>query len=216
MTLFICKFCSNKKINQNSLRNHERLCKYNPERQSTPFQDLQVQKTKQKSNQFTKAKYLGIPTPEHPRKGKPGKPPAPKSKEALEKLSKLAIERGLGGVRQSKRIEYKGKKLGSTYELVLAKDLDKNNICWDLPKKLTYIDPTGKTRSYTADLFLLDYNVYLDPKNDFLLQNNNPRLGFSDLEKIKLVEEQNNVQIIILNKTQLSWIEVCKKLALKA
>ena len=106
--------------------------------------------------------------------------------------------------------------MGSTYELALAKDLDENNIRWDLPKKFKYRDPTGKIRSYTADLFLLDYNVYLDPKNDFLIQNINPRLGFSDIEKIKLVEEQNNVCIIILNKTQLSWIEVSKKLAPEA
>ena len=34
--MFICKFCSKECKNSNSLRNHERLCKFNPARQSLP------------------------------------------------------------------------------------------------------------------------------------------------------------------------------------
>ncbi len=145
--------------------------------------------------------------------GKTSKPTnSPKSKAALAKLSILAIERGLGGVRQSKRIEYNGVKLGSSYEVTLAKSLDENNIKWEIPEKVFYKDLNDKRRSYTADFYLPDFNVYLDPKNDFLIKNINPALGFRDCDKIKWVCEQNNIKVIILNKTQLTWLNVLELL----
>ena len=60
-----------------------------------------------------------------------------------------------------------------------------------------------KKHTYTPDLYLPDYNVYLDPKNDFLIENINPTLGYSDKDKINWVMEQNGVRVIILNKNQL-------------
>lgn len=132
------------------------------------------------------------------------------SEESKQHLSRLAKERGLGGVTQSRWIKYKGKTLGSTYELQLAESLDAHNIKWDTCDRFKYIDPTGKTRTYTPDLYLIDYDIYVDPKNDFLINNINPSLGFSDKEKIKLAEEQNNITVLILDKTQLSWGSVKK------
>lgn len=66
---FICKYCSNERKSVNSLRNHERLCHSNSERQTTYFQtnQLEVRKrieTSGSQNQFTKAKKLGLPVPE--------------------------------------------------------------------------------------------------------------------------------------------------------
>lgn len=125
--------------------------------------------------------------------------------ESKKLLSEAALKRNLGGVRQSKRIEYNGKVLGSSYELAVAKSLDENNITWDTCKRIRYIDPFGKERTYTPDFYLFDYDVYLDPKNDFLIEKINPALGFNDLDKIKLVEEQHNIRIIVLNNKQLEW-----------
>jgi hypothetical protein len=209
--MYICKFCKQERKNNNSLRNHERLCKLNPEKQHTPFQDLEIQKNKKKANQWTKGNYV-ISDNTRKKMSEKSKMQPPKSKETIEKLSKLAKERNLGGVRQSKWIKYKGKTLGSTYELILATSLDENNIRWDTCKRFNYIDPYGKSRTYTPDIYLIDYDVYLDPKNDFLIENINPSLGFSDKEKIKKVCEQNNINIIILNKNELSWDKVKDKL----
>lgn len=68
---FICKYCSKQCKNTNSLRNHERLCKSNPNHQiikSSGFKqyniDLKSGKiTKTYSNQFDKAGQLRLPIP---------------------------------------------------------------------------------------------------------------------------------------------------------
>ena len=159
---------------------------------------------KKGSNQFIKAKNSGVPVPQSKRKGRPGKS-IPHTEETKKKLSEIAKKNGLGGVTQSRWIKYKGKTLGSSYELEVAKSLDENGVKWDTCSRISYIDPFGKKRTYTPDIYLIDYDVYLDPKNDFLIENINPRLGFSDLEKIQLVREQANIRIIVLNKQQLEW-----------
>lgn len=119
-----------------------------------------------------------------------------------EKLSRIAIQRGFGGKNYRKIFNYNGVILESTYELFLAKELDKNNISWIRPKRLYWIDKTGKQRHYTPDFYLVDYDIYLDPKNDYLIK--------IDSEKIILCSDQNNVKILILSKNELSW-EIIKE-----
>ena len=112
-------------------------------------------------------------------------------------LSAKAIERGFGGKNYRKTFEYNGIFLESSYELRVAKELDKNNIKWIRPKRLKWIDDSGKQRHYTPDFYLNDFNIYLDPKNDYLIK--------IDSVKVNLCSIQNNVTIHILNKYQLSW-----------
>ena len=164
------------------------------------------------SNQFIKAREQGLEVPASPLKGKPGKTGHRHTEEFKEHQRVRAQERNLGGVRQSKRIQYNGRTLGSTYELRLAEDLDRNAVKWDVGKRFSYIDPLGKVRTYTPDFFLTEYNVYLDPKNDYLINNVNPSLGFSDREKITRVMKQNNIVVLILDKNSLNWQAVFKAL----
>ena len=96
---------------------------------------------------------------------------------------------------------YKGVHLDSSYESKVARSLDSNNIVWIRPKALKYKDGL-QIRNYLPDFYLPDYNVYLDPKNDWLISK--------DKQKISLVSEQNNVIILILNKNQLVWQEIQK------
>jgi len=103
-------------------------------------------------------------------------------------------------------ITYNGIKLGSSFELTVAKSLDANNIKWCKPSPIKYKDPTGKIRQYFPDFYLPEFDVYLDPKNDYLINNPNPYHGYKDVDKIKWAEEYNNVRVIVLNSTQLSWI----------
>ena len=86
--------------------------------------------------------------------------------------------------------------LESSYEYKVAKDLDDNNIKWVRPSFLFY-ELKNVKKKYYPDFFLEDYNVYLDPKNDYLITQ--------DFEKIECVMKQNNVRVLVLTKFQLSW-----------
>ncbi len=128
------------------------------------------------------------------------------SAETKEKLSKIAIQRGFGGKNYRKIFKHKDVLLESSYELKLAEDLDKNGINWKRPKRLYWVDSSGKKRHYTPDFYLIDYDIFLDPKNDYLI--------IQDEEKIRLCSLQNKVKIYILSKNQLNWSSVKKLLGI--
>lgn len=78
-----------------------------------------------------------------------------------------------------------GVSLESSFEILVAKSLDENNIRWSRPKRFQYVDLNDKKHTYTPDFYLPDYDVYLDPKNDYLITHVNPSLGYMDVDKIK-------------------------------
>lgn len=214
-----CKYCGKECKNENSHRNHERLC---------PKNDNRVYKSHSKSKPSWN-KGLTKETDERIRKsvetfkqnlknGKttPSRKGSSLTKEAKENLSKLAKEKKFGGCRYSKKFEYKGIILESSYELNLAIDLDKNFVSWIRPKPLIWLDKENKEHRYYPDFYLTEYNIYLDPKNDYLINNINPFYGIFDSERISIVSEQNNVKIIILRKNECCWEEIKKKIAPKA
>jgi hypothetical protein len=51
-------------------------------------------------------------------------------------------------------------------------------------------------KNYFADFYLPEYDLYLDPKNDYKAK--------LDADKIRKVIEQNNVRVFVLLKTQLT------------
>lgn len=75
----------------------------------------------------------------------------------------------------------------------------------DKTNYLIWQDDAGQKHRYYPDFYLPKYNVYLDPKNDFLINHATKRFGITDSEKIKKVSEQNNVKIVILDKNNLNW-----------
>lgn len=198
--VYLCKFCNIEKNSKNSLSNHEIRCKENPERIICGRKHSE--QAKRKIGEVAKKRVFSSETRQKLSKLALGRKLSEKHKKIL---SESAKARGLGGTTQSRWIKYKGKTLGSSYELTVVKDLEKNNIQWETCKRFNYIDNTGKKRTYTPDIYLPEYDLYLDPKNDFLINNLNPRLGFKDIDKIRWVSEQNNIKILVLNKTQLSW-----------
>ena len=85
--------------------------------------------------------------------------------------------------------------LQSSYELKCSQILNDLNINWIRPKSLLY-SIENKTFRYYPDFLLVNYRIYLDPKNDYKAKN--------DKEKIQLVCEQNNAIVHILTLDQLN------------
>lgn len=81
--------------------------------------------------------------------------------------------------------------LQSSYELTCSQILDKMSIKWIRPSHLKY-----DGRCYFPDFYLVDYDVYLDPKNDYK--------AIQDADKIQKVIDQNSVKVFVLSKKQLS------------
>lgn len=103
----------------------------------------------------------------------------------------------------SKKFNYKGVHLQSSWELEVAQDLDNNTIKWVRPKHgFEWLDRNRIVRKYYPDFYLPDYNVYLDPKNKFLRKK--------DAYKISYCRKKYKIQILILTEFQLNWKEILK------
>lgn len=94
--------------------------------------------------------------------------------------------------------------LESSYEKIVAKDLDLNNIRWIRPKYLKWIDSKNESHKYFPDFYLIDFNIFLDPKNDFII--------LRDQDKIDRVINQNKVKLFLLRKSELSWNSIKLKI----
>lgn len=182
--------------------NHERLCKLNPNRQFTPFADLEFQRNKIKLNQWTKAKERGtVYVMSNSTKDKLSKKARLNrhTEETKALLSRKAKERGLGGHTSKRNIHFQKKDgsvvyLQSSYEISFATLLEQLNIEWSRPSPLKWIDDKGIEHNYYPDFKV--GNVYLDTKNDYLAK--------IDARKIELVKQQNNIDIRIVLKSDIS------------
>lgn len=126
-----------------------------------------------------------------------------KSIEHRNKISNTAKKVGMGGYRprsgrsiKKYRNDSYGKKilLQSSYEIKLADLLNDNNIKWSRPSHIPYIKD-NKHRKYFPD-FLINEKIFIDTKNDYLIE--------LDREKIKLVENQNNIKINIFRLSDIN------------
>lgn len=212
-TDLFCKFCNKSCKNLNSLKQHEVRCKDNPERIAIVVPKNTTKGRIPWNKGLTKESDLRVKNASVSlSKSIKGRPGHPQSDETKQKLREVAIRNGLGGFNmRNKGILYKNVKLDSSFELAVAKELDANDIKWQRCPRFLYVDLNGVEHTYTPDFYLPDFDVYIDPKNDYLINNINPSLGYSDLDKIKWVMEQNKIRVLILNSTQLTWeyIKAC-------
>ena len=217
-----CQYCGRQCKNKNSLINHERLCVSNPDHQDKEYlyragggwnKGLPAWNsglTKETSDIIAKSAEKWK---ENYKKGIYKKPLGKGSTEEVEterkkKLSTFAKNNNnFWKLKRKHIVEYNGFKFDSTYEVIVAKSLDSNGVCWEKPKSFKYIFNSVE-HTYTPDFYLPDYDLYLDPKNDFLIENINPGTGYNDVDKIRAVEKQNNIRVLILNKNQLTWEEI--------
>ena len=93
-------------------------------------------------------------------------------------------------------------KLDSSYEVIVAKILDKYAIEWVRPKEpLFWIDSNNIKRRYFPDFFIPSSNVYLDPKNSYLFEKQK--------EKIEWIHSHTS-NVFFLRKEDLSEETILK------
>ena len=84
--------------------------------------------------------------------------------------------------------------MDSRWEVEIAKWMDTEGIRWDRSKSrhmFRWIDSNGDERKYFPDFYLPDFGVYLDPKNDYYLQRDLPKLKYvMDVHKVKILYGQ--------------------------
>lgn len=197
--MHICKHCGKECKSSNSLKNHERLCPKNPERNyvSHTLGKTAWNKGKTKETNATVAKYSETIKSNYS-SGKTALTGA--ATWSKEKRSEIAKSQGFGGYQKNAGISQKYKvhdsfgsevTLQSSYELDCSRILNALNIRWIRPKSLKY-----DNKRYFADFYLVDFDIYLDPKNDYLAKQ--------DKQKIDCVQEQNSVKVYILTKDLLN------------
>jgi hypothetical protein len=121
----------------------------------------------------------------------------PHSEETKNLMSIIACERLAKHSKYSKNTEYKpGIILESSFEVRTAIILDSLNIEWTKVRKGYIWDDNGKTRRYIPDFYLPDYNIFLDPKNDYLIKK--------DKKKIDSAMLLNNIKVVVLSDSQIS------------
>jgi hypothetical protein len=191
-----CKHC-NQKFDislkpKGFMANHSRWCDSNPKR-SEYIEALNINRSKSNSDPATISKRAEGVKRAHAagkynhvnRKTFLGKT---HTKETRQKISEKAL---LSPHRRLRRniIEYKGVKLDSTWELVLAQRLDELKINWNRPEPLNWVDEQGKTHHYFPDFYLEDYDIFLDPKNPHAITVQKSKLTI-------LLKQYSNIVII--------------------
>jgi len=112
-----------------------------------------------------------------------------------------------GGETNFKKFKYNDIWMDSSWEVEIAKWMDIHNVKWERSKKINFIwtDFNGKKRRYYPDFYLKDYNVYLDPKNKYLIEK--------DTFKIEQVQKENNIKVIFgLKNSIIEYLENLIKL----
>lgn len=178
-----CEYCNKLCKNDNSLRNHERLCKLNPNRQILTSSFIEYNRklklglvTKIATNQHTKAKLEGreIVVSEETRsklsKNRKGILHTKEAKLKIQASMRKAVLNNPDSYTASNVsgrtpiINYGDFKLKGTWELEVAKWLDNHNIKWT--NKIDGFDYewNNSTHIYYPDFFLTEFNRYIEVK----------------------------------------------------
>lgn len=177
-----CRYCSKLCKNENSLRNHERLCKSNPDRQNIVSNFISYNKKRKElsipgTNQFIKAKQMGLEVPLVSNETKKKLSIASKGRKYSDEQREKHSIRMKAIVKENPNsysannvsgrtpiIEYNGFYLKGSWELLVAKYLDKLGIKWtNILDGISY-EWNNSTHLYFPDFYLTEYDMYIEVK----------------------------------------------------
>lgn len=205
---YICKYCGKICKNKNSLAQHEIRCKENPNKinleylSNRDYSNINFNP----SNQFIKAKKLGLPIPKMSDETKQkisnvwkGKKHTKETKKKISKTMQQVVKEkpeSYNGVNingKVKKYDYNGIKLDGSWELLVAQYLDFNNIKWERPNIGFEYFWENSNHIYYPDFYLPEYNMYIEVK------------GFE--RKRDLYKWQSVSNLIIIKQNEISKIK---------
>ena len=205
-----CQYCKKECLNPNSFRNHERLCKENPNRQILKSNFIAYNKMRKDlglpgNNQHTKAKKEGrtITVSDETRKkmsdsGKGRKLTEEQRSRISDSMKRIVREKpesysasNVNG--RVKKILYKGILLDSKWELEFAEWCDKESILWEKNTVGFEYEWNGK-RIYYPDFYLKDLKRFVEVKGyererDPIKWKSVPDLILVKIEEIKKIRK---------------------------
>ena len=202
---YICQFCDKECKNSNSLKNHERLCKLNPNKQESSF--VKYNKIRIPTNQFIKAKNENRQIIVSDETKQKISEKAKLHKHSLETKQKIkeSIKQNINNdnwhlsFSKSRTIEYKGYKFQGSWEFAFAKYLDNLNIKWERPNKKFDYKYNNDNHKYLPDFYLSDYNLYIEIKGYPTQKDFCKWEQFTDNLDIYFGDDLYKLGIIVLN-----------------
>lgn len=209
--LTCCKYCSLsfESLSTSERANHSQWCNKNPKRTERSH-NLQHARDKRTQESFKKqamgvskahkdGRYVGSAEKAVVTKRKNGTVPTKENSpewynNVCESARKSQHQRVCKRTHEFTDKQGRVFKFDSTWEDALAIRLDELDITWDRPAPIQY-NINGVTKNYFPDFYLPDYNTYIDPKNTYVITQQE--------EKIKAVSSL--IHLIILNS-----LESCK------
>jgi hypothetical protein len=210
-----CRFCEKICKNDNSLRNHERLCHKNPDKQIIVSNLIEFNKKRKEqnikgTNHFVKSKQLGLPIPLMSDETKKKISEALKNRVWTEEqrkqhseAMKIAVKKHPDSytknnvVGRVKNLDYNGVKLKGKWELIVAKWLDENQIKWEHETKSFEYEWNG-IRNYYPDFYLPDFDFFIEVKGYVTDRDLSKWKNITNLKVFKL-NEINKIKNNTLN-----------------
>lgn len=182
-----CQFCGKHCKNLNSLRQHEVRCKCNPNKIDITNSTNNIKNyidglkcgiyTKTNTNQYTKAINLGLPAPTVSDNTRiklaniwKGKKHTDSSKTKVSHTMQRVVREHPESYSASnvngrvKKVEYDGNIFDSSWEVLVAKYLDDNNIIWERPRVGFDYEYEGKMHVYYPDFYVPSIDKYIEVK----------------------------------------------------
>jgi hypothetical protein len=156
-----CTHC-NQEFDKRQIANHSRWCEENPKRDEYKRNLKKARDARVNfKNQFSYGAVVSDETREKLRVSATGKRHTEEVKDIIRQKALASKHRRL----KKNVFIYNNILLDSSWELELAKRLDELQIAWIRPDPIPWIDELGQTHNYFPDFYLVDYDIYLDPKN---------------------------------------------------
>lgn len=208
-----CRFCGKEYLRYKLFLTHEKTCTHNPNK---------IEKTERKniSNQYIKAKKLGLPSPEISEETRLKFSASSKNqiwtderRKNHSETMKIAVKENPNSYNKNnvsgrvKLIEYNGTSLKGSWELKTAIWLDSLNVSWNHevnPQKYYWNDDW---HLYFPDFYLEKYNAHIEVKG---YKTKRDDAKWAQFNGTLAIIDRNNIQILDSYKSIEHFIESCK------